>query len=258
MKNKVKEYKALIVDLDGTTVMDWPRGVPSKKVTEAIAKARAKIYVSIATSRPYYDAEYIIEHLELSGPCIVNNGAQVIDARSGRVLREQRMMPEDLLAVYKQTKKLKLPLRVNTISDDIYVESEAQLRDKILGAMVPAISEVKANLLVESISNIPTLSVNKIPAYKKGEFFVGISHASATKQHGILEVAKILGIETREIIGVGDGDNDFPLLMACGLRVAMGNAVNGLKEIADYVAPPVFEDGVVDVINRFVLRKTKN
>jgi hydroxymethylpyrimidine pyrophosphatase-like HAD family hydrolase len=43
--------------------------------------------------------------------------------------------------------------------------------------------------------------------------------------------------------------------MACGLRVAMGNAVEGLKEVADYVAPPVFEDGVVDVINRFVLKE---
>lgn len=255
MKNKVKEYKALMLDLDGTSIPNLSNGMPSLRVTEAIAKARAKIYVGIATSRPYYDAQHIIEYLELSGPCIVNNGAQVIDARSREVLREQRMLREDLLAVYEETKKLKVRLYVNTMFEDIPVEQISHITGKILGAMVTQVTEKMADILIKRISHIPTISFSKIPTNKSGEFFVGISHASATKQHGILEVAKILGISTHEIIGVGDGDNDFPLLMACGLRVAMGNAVEGLKEIADYVAPPVFEDGVVDVINRFVLKE---
>ena len=41
--------------------------------------------------------------------------------------------------------------------------------------------------------------------------------------------------------------------MACGLKVAMGNAVDDLKAIADYIAPTVDEDGVADVINKFIL-----
>ena len=255
MKNKVKEYKALMLDLDGTSIPSYYGGMPSKKVTEAIAKARKKVYVGIATSRPYYDAQHIIEHLKLSGPCIVNNGAQVIDARSRKVLREQRLMREDLLAVYEETKKMKLSFYVNTMLENIPAKDISLITDKILGAMVTNVSEKTADLLIQRISHISTIAYSKIPSDKKERFFVGISHASATKQHGILEVAKILGIKTHEIIGVGDGDNDFPLLMACGLRVAMGNAVDGLKEIADYVAPPVFEDGVVDIINRFVLKK---
>ncbi|HXS15232.1 MAG TPA: HAD hydrolase family protein, partial [Candidatus Saccharimonadales bacterium] len=60
-------------------------------------------------------------------------------------------------------------------------------------------------------------------------------------------------ISTEEIIGIGDGHNDFPLLMACGLKVAMGNAVDDLKAIADYIAPSVDEDGVADVIEKFIL-----
>jgi len=85
---------------------------------------------------------------------------------------------------------------------------------------------------------------------------IDVTHAEATKMHGILEVAKLLNIDTKEIIGVGDGYNDFPLLMACGLKVAMGNAVDDLKAIADYVAPTVDEDGLADVIEKYVLRKT--
>lgn len=255
MNNKIKEYKALMLDLDGTTVPDWPRGMPSERVTKAIAEARKKIYVGIATSRPYLDAQYIIEHLDLSGPCIVNNGAQVIDARSRKILREQRMLKNDVLAVYEIVKKMNLVLQINTMLDTVPVGDISHISDEILGAMVPYVNEETANLLIERISHIPTVVLSKIPSNKDKEYVVGISHASATKQHGILEVARILDIGTHEIIGVGDGDNDFPLLLACGLRVAMGNAVNGLKEFADYVAPPVFDDGVVDVIEKFVLRK---
>ena len=51
---------------------------------------------------------------------------------------------------------------------------------------------------------------------------------------------------------VGDGYNDFPLLLAGGLKVAMGNAVSDLKKIADYIAPTVDEDGVATVIEKFL------
>lgn len=43
--------------------------------------------------------------------------------------------------------------------------------------------------------------------------------------------------------------------MAAGLKVAMGNAIDDLKAIADYIAPTVQEDGVVDVIEKYILEK---
>lgn len=109
-----------------------------------------------------------------------------------------------------------------------------------------------ANELEDKLSKIPNISVHKVEPWG-GKFGVVINHALATKQHGIFEVAKLLGIDSHEIIGVGDSYNDFPLLMACGFKVAMGNAVDDLKAIADYIAPSVEEDGIVDVINKFVL-----
>lgn len=41
--------------------------------------------------------------------------------------------------------------------------------------------------------------------------------------------------------------------MACGLKVAMGNAVKELKEIADFIAPTVEQDGLATVIEKFIL-----
>ena len=85
-----------------------------------------------------------------------------------------------------------------------------------------------------------------------------INHTQATKQFGILKIAEILNISTHEIIAVGDGYNDFPLLMAAGFKVAMGNGVEDIKQIANYIAPSVEDDGVADVIERFVLNEKSN
>jgi hydroxymethylpyrimidine pyrophosphatase-like HAD family hydrolase len=79
-----------------------------------------------------------------------------------------------------------------------------------------------------------------------------ITHSQATKQHGVFEFSKVAGVPLQNIAGVGDDENDFPLLMACGYKVAMGNAVASLKDIAGYVAPPVEEDGAVQVIEKIL------
>ena len=50
----------------------------------------------------------------------------------------------------------------------------------------------------------------------------------------------------------GDGFNDLPMIEYAGLGVAMANAPDDLKKLADYIAPSCDEDGLVDVINRFI------
>jgi hypothetical protein len=250
-----KKYKALILDLDGTTIWhNSVKGMPSVKVVEAIEKARKKLFVGIATSRPYFSAKPIIDYLKLTGPCIVNSGAQIIDAPTGRIIKEQRLSYDDAKEVYVIAEKLNIPILLNTNERDVAFGEVEENDGNILGIWsYPAISEERAFSLIDKISHIPSITALKAPSSRNEKFYVIVSHVQATKQYGILETARYMGIDTHEIIGVGDGDNDFPLLMACGLRIAMGNAVDGLKEIADYIAPPVWEDGVVDVINKYVL-----
>jgi len=81
-----------------------------------------------------------------------------------------------------------------------------------------------------------------------------LTHRDATKQHATQELARLLGINTSEIIGVGDGENDIPLLRECGLKIAMGNAVEELKKMADYTASPLEKDGVAEVVEKFILQ----
>jgi hydroxymethylpyrimidine pyrophosphatase-like HAD family hydrolase len=62
---------------------------------------------------------------------------------------------------------------------------------------------------------------------------------------------KIMKLKPEEVVGVGDGYNDYPLLTACGVKVAMGDAPDELKEIADFIVPPQSEHGVLQVIEKY-------
>jgi len=251
MKSKTT-FKALICDIDGTLVPNNRNGIPSKKVIEAVNKASQKIHFGVATARPYFVTKRVIEHLELSGPSIVHGGAQIIDLTSGKVLKEQKIAAEDILKVFEITQGMNLIFKVDEETESVVMSKNWKPHD-VLGAYIPALTLKIAELLEKELSHISTISAHLVLSWDKGKVTVDISHTSVGKQYGILEVAEILGIKTHEIIGVGDGYNDFPFLMACGLKVAMGNAVPELKAIADYIAPSVEEDGLVDVLERFIL-----
>lgn len=77
------------------------------------------------------------------------------------------------------------------------------------------------------------------------------SNINATKQNAVVKLYEDVGISSDEIIGIGDGHNDVSLLNACGLKIAMGNAVDELKAIAHYIAPSYIDDGIIDVINKY-------
>lgn len=250
MRNK--KYKALIVDVDGTLIQNKRNAVPSPKVTKAINKASKIIHVGLATSRPYFILSHIADHIRLSGPAITVGGAQIIDTKSKKILFEQTLFVNDVKEILKLSAGLNITIHIND-NDEERVLSKNYMPIKPLQLWIPNMKTEKADEFIKRASHISTIAIHKVPSWEDGKIDAVITHASATKQHGILEVAKILNIETHEIIGVGDGYNDFPLLMACGLKVAMGNAVPEIKEIADYIAPSVDEDGVADVIKKFVL-----
>ncbi|MDP2649766.1 MAG: HAD-IIB family hydrolase [bacterium] len=247
----IKKYKALILDVDGTLIPNKRDGMPSEKVTKAINKASKLIHIGIASSRPYFLLKHIFGHLKLSGLSIMNGGAQIIDLNSKKILWERQIDRNDFKNICKILDQEKIPYFVHDGEKDIKINPETA--QKAYNIVSIELENHQAELAMKKIAHISTVSIFKVPDWKEDKISFLISHSEATKQHAILKIAELLRINTREIIGVGDGYNDFPLLMACGLKIAMGNAVPDLKAIADYIAPTVEEDGVADVINKFVL-----
>lgn len=62
------------------------------------------------------------------------------------------------------------------------------------------------------------------------------------------QLARQGGIADNEICAVGDDVNDIPMIQAAGLGVAMGNALDEVKAVADRIAPCHDSDGLVEVV----------
>ena len=69
------------------------------------------------------------------------------------------------------------------------------------------------------------------------------------------EIAEVMGIDRQQIIAVGDSIGDIEALEEAGLGVAMANAEEKVKLHADYIAPSVWEDGVAEVLEKFILAR---
>ncbi|MEM6521597.1 MAG: HAD hydrolase family protein, partial [Cyanobacteria bacterium P01_C01_bin.70] len=65
---------------------------------------------------------------------------------------------------------------------------------------------------------------------------------------------ELLGLTSDQVMTVGDNFNDYEMLQYAGVGVAMGDAPEGVKSIADWVAPSVEDDGVVTAIEQFILK----
>ena len=81
--------------------------------------------------------------------------------------------------------------------------------------------------------------------------FTGIG---STKGEALASLAKDLGVDISETIAMGDSFNDISMVKAAGLGVAVRNAVQPLKDEADYITKATNDEGAVaEVINRYIL-----
>lgn len=77
--------------------------------------------------------------------------------------------------------------------------------------------------------------------------------AGANKGAGVLSLLRSEGLSPRNLLAFGDAENDCSLLQAAEVKVAVANAVEGLKAVADHVIPEAGPEGVVAFIERYLL-----
>lgn len=77
-----------------------------------------------------------------------------------------------------------------------------------------------------------------------------IGHDKAT---AMTHIAEKLGVPLDHVYAFGDGYNDIKMIKAAGVGIALGNAVDDLKEVADYITTPITEDGVYNAMKHFEL-----
>ena len=81
---------------------------------------------------------------------------------------------------------------------------------------------------------------------------VEISPREATKANGLRALCDHLGIPIADAMAVGDGGNDLDVLAAAGLAVAMGNAIDAVRALADAVTEDCDHDGAAKAMEKYM------
>ncbi|MBI3913183.1 MAG: HAD-IIB family hydrolase, partial [Chloroflexi bacterium] len=93
----------------------------------------------------------------------------------------------------------------------------------------------------------------RLQVVRSFERYVELTHGDSSKGNAVKWLSAQWNIPREEIIAIGDQDNDRSMLEYAGLGVAMGNAIERLKSVAQFVAPSAAEDGAAVVIEKFIL-----
>jgi Cof subfamily protein (haloacid dehalogenase superfamily) len=260
------DYKFIAADLDGTLLNS--RGQLSEQTVRAILKAKEKgLHFTLCTGRPVQGITHFIDILQLSGfPMVTYNGAMIIRVGSNEVLCEQKMNPEDSRNVLSLGKKLKTT--VITWSDNklyAHVINEAVRDYQKISDVLPELITNEEALIRRGITKILWIDdADQIKRYQgilSGQLGTGVTYCTSkpsfleffdsrvSKASALKTLAGMLGISREEIIAIGDGYNDLPMIEYAGLGVAMGNAPEDLKSRADCVTLSNDEDGVACFLN---------
>ncbi|TDL98829.1 Cof-type HAD-IIB family hydrolase [Macrococcus brunensis] len=92
-----------------------------------------------------------------------------------------------------------------------------------------------------------------IKFYRWHEFSRDVVPSNGSKAEGIKKFAEKLGFSQEDVIALGDGNNDFEMIEWAGTGIAMGNAVEGLKQGADFVTTDVEDNGIQNAFKKLGL-----
>jgi len=271
-------YRLLAIDIDGTLVNSRNELTPATR--EAVLRAKkAGIEIVLATGRRYSRVLPLVEPLELNVPLVTASGALIKRASDHYTFYQAHFAPGALqrwlsvtaaagyeAVLYADTfdqgfdyycpkfdsqqpemaEYLQLNAGFERVCPELMIGPPPGVfagfaigtRDQMLRLQVALEREMADQLYVHVIRS---------PRYRG--FMCEIAPAGVSKWTGVYTLANTWGIGPDEICAAGDDVNDIPMILAAGLGVAMGNALDEVKAAADRVAPSHDEDGLVQVVD---------
>jgi Cof subfamily protein (haloacid dehalogenase superfamily) len=120
--------------------------------------------------------------------------------------------------------------------------------------VVKVLMNKEAERLVEVEKKLQKQLEGQLSVMRSKPFFLEFTEHGVTKGTSLNQLIQKLGIKREEVIAMGDSYNDQAMIEFAGLGVAMGNAPDDIKEIANYVTDTNMNDGVAKVVEKFVLK----
>jgi len=236
----------------------------------AIAAARAAgIHVVLVTGRMFRSVRQYALDAGLDDPVVCYQGAVVAEPVSGRWLRHEPIPLELARETIQVLNEEGFGLNCY-VNDELYVAAITpqarryadfqRLELHEVGNLLKWLSEPPTKLVViddphvldDLEQRMKTRFDGRLYISKSLPFFLEFASPDVTKASGLEFLSEHLGFSREGTVAFGDGENDIELVDWAGYGVAVENAHDRVKELADFVCPPVDEEGVAHVIEAYL------
>ena len=267
--------KLLALDMDGT-LLNEAKEIPQAHITAIHQAIEKGVKLVLCTGRPLFGVLPYYKQLGLdlqNEYVIVNNGCSTHQTSDWGLVDWQELSPADIEYLYDLAEKSDVQL---TLFDEKHYF--------VLGGKPNEIVQNDAKLV---FSDLTEISLEEATSGKYRMFqgmFLGTKEQTddfeqrfakelcqrfsgvrsqpviyeamplgTTKATALSRLAAILKIEPSEIMAMGDANNDIEMLQFAGLGIAMGNASDYVKSLANDVTASNEEDGVARAIEKYIL-----
>lgn len=265
---------AYVTDLDGTLLTSEQKltSYTVQVITEAMEQG---VIISFATARGYVSAASVVADIVWKYPLILYNGALLYDGVNNRVIDGYWLDPVisgEIIGIGQESGITPFHFTMDDSDDEVVFHEPPTRRGDILfhnsrmgdrrfretgklevleGHRTLIITYIG---LLEELQPLYTAVHERFGAelqihfikdlYIEDHYFLEFSHPKGNKSDGLKLWARHLGLETKDIVVFGDHLNDLGLFAAAGTRVAVENAHEELKDLADAVTASNNENGV--------------
>ena len=275
------EIRLLAVDVDGTLAARGDEVTP--RTRQALARAQeAGIQVAIATGRRYRTTMRVVESLGLPVDTVCLGGALVKDG-TGATLHSEHFDASDFATLHQLARDHGQAIVCHRDSAsqggaDFVVDAQMEWNEHTRlyweqndswGGRADGfgLELCPDALVVGSFGREPdlrTLQVaieraqpgsfqpSLVPSHFPSGWYLELTPRGVSKWTGLRALASKGEIPPEAICAVGDQVNDLPMLREAGMAVAMGNAVDAVKEQAHWVTAACDADGIVAVVDRIL------
>ncbi|MGT2749481.1 Cof-type HAD-IIB family hydrolase [Streptococcus orisasini] len=274
--------KLIAIDMDGT-LLDSQKKLPQENIDVIQEAAQAGHKIVICTGRIQSGVEPYFEQLGLKAEeeyAILNNGCSLHTIREEwQLLSYHELNFQDVQYLYSLLDDYP-EVYLTLIANEDYLVLAEDVPDLVAYDASLVFTEPKPVSLAEVKATAEPVfqamymgepeQINAFQADFEAELSEKFSMVRSqsylfeampkgiTKASGLKELAQKLKIELKDVVAVGDAANDLEMMKAAGFSVAMGNAAEDVKEIADALTSSNDEAGVAEAITKYVLQAAKD
>ena len=276
----MKHIKLVASDLDGTLLNK------NKEITPRLFDALKKldelgIYFVPSTGRPFGTVPQAIKELPFLKYVITSNGATIYDATEKKNIIENYLTPEAVYAVIEIAREL-------PVITEYFIEGKAYIAKKVYDDLTPFdlteshVTYIKNsrtpvedfwdemkrnNTVLENINlvfrdmelrkktwdRLKALGLASVTAATTKN--IEITSLYATKAKALEKLCEVLGFTRENVLAMGDGDNDMPMIQFAGIGVAMANGEEHIKQAADIIADDCNDFGAAKILEQIIESK---